>query len=221
MSSDYTTNQNLGRYTGTQNPSDVLTDNTDNLEHGRSVYVNEFGEAVDKYEVIYKKDSDSKWYLAQADTSGELIGIAFATDTEDSYASGEDGHAWGPGAVFENASWSWTKGVFLYLSDTPGALSESAGTNPIIVAYSLTDTEILVLPPRPGHLTLEGVLSSIDTITLLEKSADPSEPSEGEAVIWLSDGTGKGDDGDVLVASQAGGTTKYGTLFDHSGGSAW
>jgi hypothetical protein len=58
-------------------------------------------------------------------------------------------------------------------------------------------------------------------ISMLEKSADPTEPVEGECVVWMSDGTGKGDDGDVLIASKAGGTTKYATLFDHSAGSAW
>jgi hypothetical protein len=58
-------------------------------------------------------------------------------------------------------------------------------------------------------------------IHLTERSSDPSEPAEGEMVIWMSDGTGKGDDGDVMVASKAGGTTNYGTLFDHSGGAAW
>ncbi len=55
----------------------------------------------------------------------------------------------------------------------------------------------------------------------LEKSADPAEPAEGEFVIWMSDGTAKGDDGDVLVASKAGGVTKWTTLFDHSAGAAW
>lgn len=60
-----------------------------------------------------------------------------------------------------------------------------------------------------------------DPVTLKEQSSDPDEPAEGVAVIWLSDGTGKGDDGDVMIAVKAGGTTKYGTLFDHSGGSAW
>lgn len=55
----------------------------------------------------------------------------------------------------------------------------------------------------------------------LERSADPAEPAEGEYVIWMSDGTGKGDDGDILIASKAGGATKYGTLFDHSAGDAW
>jgi hypothetical protein len=58
-------------------------------------------------------------------------------------------------------------------------------------------------------------------ISGLEKSADPTQPAEGEYVIWMSDGTGKGDDGDVMIASTAGGTTNYGTLFDHSGGAAW
>lgn len=58
-------------------------------------------------------------------------------------------------------------------------------------------------------------------ISGLEKSADPAEPAEGEYVIWMSDGTGKGDDGDVLIASKAGGTTNWGTLFDHSGGAGW
>lgn len=58
-------------------------------------------------------------------------------------------------------------------------------------------------------------------ISGLEKSADPAEPAEGSYVIWMSDGTGKGDDGDVMIASQAGGVTKYTTLFDHSAGDAW
>jgi len=66
-----------------------------------------------------------------------------------------------------------------------------------------------------------GSLISSEVFRVLEKSADPSEPSEGQAVILMSDGTGKGDDGDVMIASKAGGTTKYGTLFDHSAGSAW
>ncbi len=59
-------------------------------------------------------------------------------------------------------------------------------------------------------------------IWITERSSDPDEPAEGESVIWMSDGTGKGNDGDVLIASKAGGTTKYVTLFDHDAeGLAW
>jgi hypothetical protein len=40
-------------------------------------------------------------------------------------------------------------------------------------------------------------------------------------VVWLSDGTGLGDDGDVIIASTAGGVTNYAILFDHSAGTLW
>jgi len=69
--------------------------------------------------------------------------------------------------------------------------------------------------------TVEDQMEFIEAVKLLEKSTDPAAPAEGEAIVWMSDGTGKGDDGDVLIASTAGGVTKWGTLFDHSGGAAW
>ncbi|MBW1779321.1 MAG: hypothetical protein JRL30_01150 [Deltaproteobacteria bacterium] len=70
-------------------------------------------------------------------------------------------------------------------------------------------------------LLVNGYLWNREGMAGYERATDPAEPAEGEYVIWMSDGTGKGDDGDVLVASQAGGTTNYGTLFDHSEGVAW
>lgn len=66
-----------------------------------------------------------------------------------------------------------------------------------------------------------GFIKINNHIYMLERSSDPTEPAEGECVVWMSDGSGKGDDGDVMIASQAGGTTNYGTLFDHSGGAGW
>ncbi len=53
-------------------------------------------------------------------------------------------------------------------------------------------------------------------LELLERSLDPSNPAEGEAVLWMSDGTGSGDDGDLMVKITAGGTTKTATLVDFS-----
>lgn len=49
-----------------------------------------------------------------------------------------------------------------------------------------------------------------------ELSADPGDPDEGAYVIWQSDGTGSGDDGDVMIKITAGATTKTGTLVDFS-----
>tara|TARA_R110002012_G_scaffold156266_4_gene317247 strand:+ start:7121 stop:10984 length:3864 start_codon:yes stop_codon:yes gene_type:complete len=51
-----------------------------------------------------------------------------------------------------------------------------------------------------------------------EKSADPETPAEGGAVMWMSDGTGTGNDGDILMKIQAGGEAKTFTLVDFSEG---
>tara|TARA_B100000214_G_scaffold318027_1_gene252142 strand:+ start:5309 stop:6043 length:735 start_codon:yes stop_codon:yes gene_type:complete len=53
-------------------------------------------------------------------------------------------------------------------------------------------------------------------LTLNEKSSDPSDPAEGQSVLWMSDGTGTGDDGDILMKITAGGVTKTVTLVDFS-----
>ena len=53
-------------------------------------------------------------------------------------------------------------------------------------------------------------------ITARELSADPSDPDEGSWVIWMSDGTGSGDDGDIMVKITAGASTKTITLIDFS-----
>ena len=49
-----------------------------------------------------------------------------------------------------------------------------------------------------------------------EQSSDPSDPAEGEHVIWQSDGTGSGDDGDIMMKVTAGGSTKTVTIVDFS-----
>lgn len=53
-------------------------------------------------------------------------------------------------------------------------------------------------------------------ITAHELSADPADPAEGAHVIWQSDGTGAGDDGDIMIKITAGGVTKTTTLVDFS-----
>ena len=63
----------------------------------------------------------------------------------------------------------------------------------------------------------DGTGMYFNLVHLQEQSADPSDPPEGMSVIWQSDGTGAGDDGDIKIKITAGGSTKTGTLIDFSG----
>ena len=63
---------------------------------------------------------------------------------------------------------------------------------------------------RDGSVVLEG------PFIFKELSADPDDPEEGQAVMWMSDGTGSGDDGDIMMKISAGGVTKITTLVDFS-----
>ena len=101
--------------------------------------------------------------------------------------------------------------------------SDSSDGDEMSMSLSIDSNPILKVK---ASATGTGSADELEVIHLgdikgLEKSADPVEPAEGEFVIWMSDGTGKGDDGDVLMASQAGGTTNYSVVFDHSAGTTW
>jgi hypothetical protein len=63
--------------------------------------------------------------------------------------------------------------------------------------------------------------SEFGPLNLTELSADPDKPAEGKAKIWMSDGTGTGDDGDVIIAATAGGVTKREILWDFSAATEW
>ena len=51
---------------------------------------------------------------------------------------------------------------------------------------------------------------------LNEQSVDPDDPQDGQTVVWMSDGTGSGDAGDIMMKITSGSTTKTVTLVDFS-----
>lgn len=53
-------------------------------------------------------------------------------------------------------------------------------------------------------------------ITQRPLTSDPSDPDDGHSVQWVSDGTGSGDAGDVMMKINVGGTVKTITLVDFS-----
>lgn len=70
-----------------------------------------------------------------------------------------------------------------------------------------------------NHTSISNIDYGVDVngeIAFRELSADPANPDEGCAVMWLSDGTGSGDDGDIMIKIKAGGSTKTATLVDFS-----
>ena len=69
--------------------------------------------------------------------------------------------------------------------------------------------------PRVFALTGDGKMAT--GLHMLGLDADPVDPGDSEAVIWASDGTDAGDDGDIMATSQdSGGTPVTVTLMDHS-----
>lgn len=81
----------------------------------------------------------------------------------------------------------------------------------------VNDTNLTVDGKLAIGLTSPATELHIDgALTLNERTSDPSNPAEGRSVLWMSDGTGSGDDGDIMIKITAGGVTKTITLVDFS-----
>lgn len=50
---------------------------------------------------------------------------------------------------------------------------------------------------------------------------NPEKPANGDATAWVSDGTGLGNAGDMILASTISGTTKYTIIHAYSSGVTW
>ena len=128
-------------------------------------------------------------------------------------AVGGNGQALTAGIYFKDTNISGGNSAFDYGIDFSGGTFATAE-----IKFSNGETISNLVD---GTILFSSDLVSLNVIKLLEESTDPSEPSEGESVIWMSDGTGYGDDGDVCIASKAGGATTKAILFDKSAGDAW
>jgi len=102
-----------------------------------------FGATITQGEVVYNDSADAKWKLADANAAGaydNMIGIALDdgvdTDTGKRVAL--------PGAVITGLS-GLTAGV-QYLSDTAGAITNSAGTNQLVLGFAPNATTLWFYP---------------------------------------------------------------------------
>jgi len=76
----------------------------------------------------------------------------------------------------------------------------------------LLDNDVTL--PAGKALTTETTYT--DILKLKEQSADPADPPNGETTLWMSDGTGSGDAGDLMMKITVGGVTKTIILVDYS-----
>ena len=67
-----------------------------------------------------------------------------------------------------------------------------------------------------GTTSPDTKLDVAGAVTQRPLSSDPTDPDAGNSVQWVSDGTGSGDAGDVMMKINVAGTTKTVTLIDFS-----
>ena len=84
------------------------------------------GETITVMQLVELR-SDGAWYLADADATGEangLLGIAIGSGAAGEYISVAL-----PNSFVRDDSWSWTVGAAIYVSTTPGSLTQVPSTN--------------------------------------------------------------------------------------------
>ena len=105
------------------------------------------------------------------------------------------------------------------------ALNPGGGNITLTTAFSgVTSRAVLAVdsgvpslrPASAGEIQLGINGNGYNSLYFSEKSSDPSLSNEGNAVIWMSNGTGSGDDGDIMMTIRAGFATKTTTLVDFS-----
>ena len=109
--------------------------------------------------------------------------------------------------------------IILFLLSS-GAVTRASGPVP---PYTTTYMRTVLddADSATARTTLEILLTEFCPLLFSELSADPAKPAEGHTSIWMSDGTGFGDDGDLIIAATAGGVTKRAVLWDFSAADEW
>ncbi len=205
------TQSSLGSYSRVRNtPASFVIGATQDLANANRVFEDRMADCA----VFSKELSSSE--VTELYNSGKVMNIrnhsAFA-NVISWWKMGDDDDSTGSGGIRDYVSGhhgTLTNGAAII--DEPGLSSDpldSLKTNAsgsLGIGIESPDEALHVY----GSTKLEGPL------ILKERTYDPDNPTEGSSVIWMSNGHGSGDDGDIMIKITAGGVTKTVTLVDFS-----
>jgi hypothetical protein len=131
------------------------TPGTDDTFTGQSTNSYNAGATVAQWEAVYL-DSSSTWQLTDADAASTSGSVMVALATEAGTSSNPLRVAL-PGSFCRNDAWTWTVGAPVYLSTTPGALTQTApsATDDVVrVVGFATNADTIFWNPSPDYITI-------------------------------------------------------------------
>lgn len=128
---------------------------TDDTFVGHSTNSFNAGATIAQWEAVYL-DSSSTWQLTDADAAATAGSVMIALATEAGTSTNPLRVAL-PGTFCRNDAWNWTVGGIIYLSTTPGALTQTApsGTDDVVrICGWAVNADTIFWNPDPGYDTL-------------------------------------------------------------------
>lgn len=116
------------------------------------------GETIANGQIVYFKASDSRWWLADADSIATIDDVILGV----AQGSGTAGNAITGGVLLagvDNAQSGLSAGAIYYISNTAGGISSSAGTNSRVIGQAKSTTELYFDPRFYNNrfLTSDGI----------------------------------------------------------------
>lgn len=131
------------------------TPDTDDTWNGPSTNSFNAGATIAQWEAVYL-DSSSTWQLTDADAAATAGSVMIALATAAGTASNPLRVVL-PGSFVRNDAWAWTVGGPIYLSTTPGALTQAApsATDDVVrVCGWAVNADTIFWDPSPDYITI-------------------------------------------------------------------
>lgn len=141
------------------------------------------GETITIGQWVYLKESDGRWYKTAANDISKCLGVKVGK----ALGAGTAGGAIASGVFIQGLETSGTYSAFTtyYLSDTPGAVGTSAGTNSVQVGISDANSKLIVSKISTSHINAlagtVGIPSGVNKyLTVSNEFVDTDQSQTGE-----------------------------------------